>query len=54
MLREDGVEVETAICVIDRETGGLEKLQDIGIALFSLLKASDIDELPNTAQPPAP
>lgn len=54
MLREDGVEVETAICVIDRETGGLEKMQDIGIALISLLKASDIDELTNTSQPPAP
>lgn len=43
MLRHDGIEVTSAICVIDRETGGKEKLQAQGIELISLLKASDLD-----------
>jgi orotate phosphoribosyltransferase len=42
-LRDDGINVDTAICVIDRETGGRELLRDIGIHLLSLCKASEID-----------
>ena len=42
MLREDGIAVETALCVIDRETGGKEKLAKAGIRLISLLRASDL------------
>ncbi len=42
MMREDGMVVDTAVCVIDRETGGSEALSEFGITLLSLLKASDI------------
>lgn len=44
MLREDGVNITQALCVIDRETGGYEKLQEAGIELLSLFKQSVIDE----------
>ena len=44
MLRNDGVEVTKALCVIDRETGGFEKLQEIGVELISLFKQSEIDQ----------
>lgn len=43
MLRADGVSVDRAICVIDRETGGFEKLALEGIQLLSLYKQSEID-----------
>ena len=43
MLRRDGINADTALCVIDRETGGFEKLQDAGIRLISLFKQSEID-----------
>jgi hypothetical protein len=38
------IEVAKALCVIDRETGGLEKLQEVGIELLSLFKQSEIDQ----------
>ena len=43
-LRADGINVERALCVIDRETGGYEKLKENGIELLSLFKQSDLDE----------
>ncbi len=43
MFRKDGIEVNMAICVIDRETGGFENLQEIGVNLISLFKQSEID-----------
>jgi len=43
MLREDGTAVDRAICVIDRETGGLENLAADGIQLTSLFRQSEID-----------
>lgn len=42
-LREDGVEPVAALCVIDRETGGKEKLADVGLSLISLLTFSEIE-----------
>lgn len=42
-LRSDGLEVNVAICVIDRETGGIEALAAKGIELRALYKMSDID-----------
>jgi orotate phosphoribosyltransferase len=51
MLRVDGIEVDTALCVIDRETGGFEKLRDVGISLISLLTASAIDAASNKTGP---
>lgn len=44
MLRNDGIEVTKALCVIDRETGGFEKLQEVEIELLSLFKQSEIDQ----------
>ncbi|MEE8399494.1 MAG: orotate phosphoribosyltransferase [Desulfobacterales bacterium] len=43
MLRADGIPVDRTICVIDRETGGFEKLAEEGIQLLSLFKQSEID-----------
>lgn len=43
MLRNDGIEVIKVLCVIDRETGGLENLRGQGIELLSLFKQSDLD-----------
>jgi orotate phosphoribosyltransferase len=43
-MRKDEIEVDLAICVIDRETGGKEKLAEHGIKLISLLTRADLDE----------
>lgn len=42
-LRDDGIEITQALCVIDRETGGYEKLKEHGIELLSLFKQSELD-----------
>lgn len=42
MMRADGMSVTDAICVIDRETGGVEALAERNITLKSLLTASTI------------
>ena len=42
-LRDDEVEISKVICVIDRETGGLENLKKVGVELISLFKQSEID-----------
>ena len=41
-LRDRGARVAQALCVIDREQGGKEKLAAAGIALQSLLLKSDM------------
>ena len=43
MLRADGFDVDCALCVIDRETGGREALLEQGIELRSVLRMSDLD-----------
>jgi orotate phosphoribosyltransferase len=43
MLRADGIEVDTALCVIDRQTGGAEALAGKGIALAALFTMADIE-----------
>lgn len=43
MLRADGINPTAALCVIDRETGGLEALQAEGIELKALLTMSQIE-----------
>ena len=42
-LREMGAEISQALCVIDREAGGREKLADEGIALTSLFTRSELE-----------
>jgi orotate phosphoribosyltransferase len=41
-LRALGAEVSEALCVIDREQGGAEALQEVDLGLISLLKAADL------------
>lgn len=41
-LRKQGAIIEKAICVIDREAGGIEKLQDAGIALNALFTMTEL------------
>lgn len=43
MLRQDGIKVSQVLCVIDRQTGGYENLEQAGIELLSLFKQSEID-----------
>ena len=45
MLRADGINPLVAVCVIDRETGGVEALADSGIELRALLTMSQIDSV---------
>ena len=37
MLRSDGIAVDTAICVLDRQTGGPANLRKAKIELISLM-----------------
>lgn len=43
MLRQLGIEITKVLCVIDRETGGKENLEAVGIQLLSLFKMSEFD-----------
>lgn len=45
MLRGDAVEPRGAICVIDRETGGVENLANVGLELTALLTMSRIESV---------
>lgn len=40
-LRQLGAQIDTVLCVIDREEGAVEQLLNEGITLLSLLKRSD-------------
>ncbi len=41
-LREQGARIENVLCVIDRESGGPEKLKDMGLTLKPLFTATDL------------
>lgn len=41
-MRADGLAIDTALCVIDRQTGGKEKLAEAGIELVALLTMEEI------------
>lgn len=43
-LRESGAVVESAISVIDRESGGKENYAEIGVEFYPLVKGSDLVE----------
>jgi orotate phosphoribosyltransferase len=45
-LREVGLEVRTAICVVDREEGGHDALARHAVRLRALFRASELLELP--------
>ena len=44
-LRKDGAQISIALCVIDREAGGRERLAEVGIELRSLFTMSELKEL---------
>jgi orotate phosphoribosyltransferase len=41
-LREAGLQVETAVCVVEREEGGIEELAAHGIRLVPLFRGSEL------------
>lgn len=49
-LRAGGAVVDTVLCVIDREQGGAEKLQGIGLTLKPLFTASELRRAAGAAQ----
>lgn len=51
-LREAGLVVRNAICVVDREEGGADALARIGVRLRSLYRAGDLVPAAKTAQNP--
>jgi orotate phosphoribosyltransferase len=41
-LREQGALIENVLCVIDRESGGPEKLKELGLTLKPLFTATEL------------
>jgi orotate phosphoribosyltransferase len=48
-LREAGLEVGTAVCVVDREEGGVDALARVGVRLRPLFRASELLDTPKSA-----
>jgi orotate phosphoribosyltransferase len=48
-LRDGGLLVRNAVCVVDREDGGSDALARVGVRLRALFRASALLELPKTA-----
>jgi orotate phosphoribosyltransferase len=51
-VRDAGLEVRHAVCVVDREEGGADALARIGVRLRSLYRAGELVDLPKTAANP--
>jgi orotate phosphoribosyltransferase len=51
-LREAGLEVRTAVCVVDREEGGEDALAEKGVRLQALFRASELLNTPKSAAKP--
>ncbi|HEY6151316.1 MAG TPA: orotate phosphoribosyltransferase [Gaiellaceae bacterium] len=51
-LREAGLEVRNAVCVVDREEGGVDALAREGVRLRALFRVSDLSESPKSAAKP--
>jgi len=51
-LREAGLEVRHAVCVVDREEGGADALARVGVRLEPLFRASELVERPKSAEKP--
>ena len=51
-LREAGLVVRNAVCVVDREEGGADALARLGVRLRSLYRAGDLVPAATTAQDP--
>jgi orotate phosphoribosyltransferase len=48
-LREEGLVVRNAVCVVDREEGGSDALARLGVRLRALFRADELLELRKTA-----
>ena len=48
-LRDEGLVVRTAVCVVDREEGGSDALARVGVRLRALFRAEELLELRKTA-----
>jgi len=48
-LRDEGLIVRNAVCVVDREEGGSDALARVGVRLRSLFRAAELLELRKTA-----
>ena len=48
-LRDDGLVVRNAVCVVDREEGGSDALARLGVRLRTLFRASELLEMHKTA-----
>jgi orotate phosphoribosyltransferase len=51
-LREAGLQVRTAVCVVDREEGGTDSLARVGVRLRPLFRASELLSGDKTAAKP--
>jgi orotate phosphoribosyltransferase len=51
-LREAGLEVRNAVCVVDREEGGAEALAAAGVRLRPLFRSSELVDGPKSAAKP--
>ena len=51
-LREAGLEVRNAVCVVDREEGGVEALAREGVRLRALFRVSELAEATKSAAKP--
>jgi orotate phosphoribosyltransferase len=51
-LRGAGLEVRNAVCVVDREEGGVEALAGEGVHLRALFRVSELAEAPKSAAKP--
>jgi orotate phosphoribosyltransferase len=51
-LREGGLEVQTAICIVDREEGGADALDGQGVRLWPIFRASELLEAVKTPAKP--
>jgi len=51
-LREAGLVCQTAVCVVDREEGGVDELARHGVRLRPLFGAGDLHETPKSAAKP--
>ncbi|MGH3135845.1 MAG: orotate phosphoribosyltransferase [Gaiellaceae bacterium] len=48
-LRDEGLAVRNAVCVVDREEGGSDALARLGVRLRALFRASELLEMHKTA-----
>ena len=51
-MRDTGLECATAVCVVDRESGGVDALARVGVRLWSLFRLTDFVEIRKSPQNP--